>query len=201
MTIILFQSRLSKLVLLLVFLSASFYMKASPILDKPPMMHLAEADPLTPQQVIIKFLQWYKVNINKANSFPILIKDSSDYFMVNKKAVSDYLNFLKSSKCISPKYLAYWQIFFDDKALQLKKDKIQSDIPEGFDFDFVLITQEPDQVLKQISRTKFKTIAANTSVALMGVSWTGKDSMEYEFEMYKGKDGWQIDYISTPNFD
>ena len=162
---------------------------------------MQNADALLVQKVILKFLQWYKINLHKANSFPILIKDSSDYFMVNKKAVAGYLNFLKSSKCISDKYIAHWQIFFDDKAIQLKKDKIQSDIPEDFDFDFVLITQEPDEILNRISHAKIKTISANNSVALVGVSWPGKDSLKYEFEMYKTKKGWQIGYISTPNFD
>ena len=162
---------------------------------------LQNADPLPAQKVILNFLQWYKINLHKANSFPILIKDSSDYFMVNKKAVTGYLNFLKSSKCISDKYIAHWQIFFDDKAIQLKKDKIQSDIPEDFDFDFVLIAQEPDLILNQISHVIPKTISANNSVALIGVSWPGKDLLKYEFEMYKTKNGWQIGYISTPNFD
>lgn len=159
------------------------------------------ADPLPVQKVILKFLQWYKINLHKANSFSILVKDSSGYFMVNKKAVTNYLNFLKSSKCISDKYIAHWQIFFYDKAVQLKKDKIQSDIPEDFDFDFVLMTQEPDEILNQISHAKIKTISANNSVALIGVSLPGKDSLKYEFEMYKTKNGWQIGYISSPNFD
>ena len=182
-------------------LSPYFPATAIPINEVTKKPFAIKNDPLPVQKAITKFLQWYKINLHKANSFPILIKDSSDYFMVNKKAVTDYLNFLKSSQYVSDKYIAHWQIFFDDKAIQLKKNKIQSDIPEDFDFDFVLITQEPDVVLNQISHAKFKTISANNSVALMGVSWPGKESMKYEFEMYKTNKGWQIGYISTPNFD
>ncbi len=153
------------------------------------------------QKVIIKFLQWYKINLHKANSFQLLAKDSADNYMINKDAVTSYLNFLKSSKYISPKYIAYWQTYFDDKATELKDHPIQSDIPEGFDFDFILITQEPELVLNQINRTKFKTVSMNSTVALIELKWPGKNSMQYEFEMYKGKYGWQIGYISTPNFD
>ena len=158
-------------------------------------------DPVPVQKAIIKFLKWYKANLNKANSFPLLIKDSVGNFMVNKSACANYLNFLKSSNCISQKYIDYWKVYFEDKATELREHPIQSDIPEGFDFDFVLITQEPDLVLNQIGRTKFKTVSMNASVAMIGLKWPGKNSMQYEFEMYKTKAGWQIGYISTPNFD
>ena len=158
-------------------------------------------DPTPVQQTVIKFLKWYKANLNKANSFPLLIKDSAGNFMVNKSACTDYLNFLKSSNCISQKYIDYWQVYFADKATELRDHPGQSDMPEGFDFDFVLISQEPELVLNQIGRIKFKNISMNASVAMIGLKWPGKNSMEYEFEMYKTKSGWQIGYISTPNFD
>ncbi|MEO5945270.1 MAG: hypothetical protein ABIP79_00525 [Chitinophagaceae bacterium] len=162
---------------------------------------MVKKDTIPAQQVIIKFLKWYKVNLNKANNFPILIKDSADNFMVNKAACTNYLNFLKTSECISQKYIEHWSIYFNDKADELIEHPLQSDVPEGFDFDLVLITQEPDLVLNQIDHIKFKTISANASVALIGLKWPGKNTVEYEFEMYKTKAGWQIGYISTPNFD
>lgn len=131
---------------------------------------LKKNDTAKAQQVIIKFLNWYKANLNKANSFPILIKDSADNFIVNKAACTDYLNFLKTSQCISQKYIERWKVYFDDTATELKNHPLQSDIPEGFDLDFVLITQEPDLVLDQIDRIKFKIISMNASVALIGVN-------------------------------
>ena len=174
---------------------------AVPVVDKKTKYFLEKPDAISAQKVIIKFLQWYKANLNKANSFPILIKDRNDYYMINKKAVTDYLNYMKSSKCISPTYVEHWQNFFDSRAIQLKKNKLKSDIPEGFDYDFVLITQEPDLVLNQISRAKFKTVSAIPSACLIDISWPVKDLMKYKFEMNYGKDGWQISYISTLNFD
>jgi hypothetical protein len=164
-------------------------------------MMIAKIDPVPAQQVIIQFLKWYKTNLNKANNFPILVKDSADNFMVNKAASTSYLNFLKSSQCISQKYIEYWKVFFDDKASELRDHPIQSDIPEGFDMDFVLITQEPDLVLDQIDHIKFKTISMNASVAVIEVKWPRINSLEYKFEMYKTIAGWQIGYISNPNFD
>ena len=190
-----------KILLICLCLSYYFLAMAIPIKEKTKIAVVVKNDPLPAQKVITKFLQWYKINLHKANSFPLLKKDSVGNYMVNKKAVSDYLNFLKSSKFISGKYIEHWQTYFDDKAAELKNQPMQSDMPEGFDLDFILITQEPELVLNQITRAKYKTISANNSVALIGVSWPGKDLMKYEFEMYKTKNGWQIGYISTPNFD
>ncbi|MEO6229908.1 MAG: hypothetical protein ABJB11_12145 [Ferruginibacter sp.] len=162
---------------------------------------VVKKDPVPVQQVIIKFLKWYKINLNKANNFPILIKDSADNFMLNKAASTSYLNFLKSSQCISQKYIELWKVFFDDKSSELRDHPNQSDIPEGFDMDFVLITQEPDIILNKIANLKFKIVSMNEKVALIGVRLPSDKSVQYEFEMYKTKAGWQIGYISTPNYD
>ena len=78
---------------------------------------------------------------------------------------------------------------------------MQSDVPEGFDFDLVLITQEPELILNKIERLKFKTISMKGSTAIIGVTCPGDDSIDYEFEMHKTKTGWQIGYISTSNYD
>ena len=189
--------------ILLICLGLSYYFLATaiPIKEKAKIAIVVKNDPLPAQKVITKFLQWYKLNLHKANSFPLLKKDSAGNYMVNKKAVSDYLNFLKSSKFISGKYIAHWQIYFDDKAAELKDQPMQSDMPEGFDFDFILITQEPELVLNQLNRLKFKTVSINKTVALIGVTLPSDKSIQYEFEMYKVKDDWQIGYISTPNYD
>lgn len=162
---------------------------------------MVQNNPDTPKQVIIKFLNWYKINLNKANNFPFLIKDSADNFMVNTSAFTDYLNFLETSDCISQQYIDDWTVYFNDKAEELKEHPLQSDVPEGFDFDFVLITQEPDLLLNQIDSIIFTPISATDSVALIGLKWPGENTSEYEFEMYKTKAGWQIGYISTPNYD
>jgi hypothetical protein len=150
---------------------------------------------------IVAFLRWYKTNLNKAASFPLLSKDSQDYFMVNRKACTAYLAFLKSSKYISTKYIGYWQRYFDDKAADLKKEKIRSDVPEGFDMDFVLITQEPELILDAIDSLKLTVVSMNRTMAVIGVILPSDTTVDYEFEMAKTKQGWQINYISTQNFD
>ncbi|MEO6915070.1 MAG: hypothetical protein ABI151_04950 [Chitinophagaceae bacterium] len=164
----------------------------------PAMLKTAAA---SPKEVIIQFLKWYKINLTKANSFQFVKKDSAGNFMVNKPAYTRYLTFLRTSKCLSPRYIAYWQSFFDDKAIGLQSNPVQSDIPDGFDFDLVLITQEPELILYHIGQTKFKTISLSDTHAVIGLSWPLEHGMQYNIEMHKGKLGWQIEYIATPNFD
>lgn len=156
---------------------------------------------LSPKDVIIQFLKWYKVNLQKVNKLPILTKDSVNNFMVNTKACDTYLNLLNSSKCLSPRYIAYWRSYFNDQATGLQSNPVNSDIPEGFDLDFVLITQEPELVLNHISEARFNTHSLNKNMARIGISWPKQTGMDYIIELSKNKFGWQIDFISTPNFD
>ena len=94
---------------------------------------------------------------------------------------------------------AHRRIYFDDKAAELKDHPMQSDVPEGF--DFVLTTHEPEAVLSQVNRNKFITVLMNSTVVLIGLRKSAEEFPEYEFDMFTGKDGPQIGYISAPNFD
>ncbi len=150
---------------------------------------------------IVAFLQWYKTNLHQANKFPLLAKDSLGYYTVNRKAADDYLNFMRSSKLVTEKYIGYWKTYFNDKEAMLKDEKITSDMPEGFDFDVVLITQEPEIVLNKIAQLKLSIISMNATTALLSVTLPSVADVAYEFEMYKVKELWQIGYISTLNYD
>jgi len=150
---------------------------------------------------ITGFLNWYNAQLHKANSFPFLAKDGNGFYVIDKKACSNYLAFLRSSKYISQNYIDAWQVFFDDKATLLKEQKMKDDIPEDFDMDFILMTQEPEVVLNNISKLKFKVVTMNSKTALIDVKLPADSTVDYKFEMINGKGGWQIEYISTANYD
>jgi hypothetical protein len=169
--------------------------------DRKEIILAPENDSTQVQTSIVSFLQWYKLNIGKTNKFSILINDSNGYFKVNRKAYTGYLDFIKSSSFVSDRYIDYWKIYFADKEDYLANQSIKTYVPEGFDFDFVLVTQEPELVLNNISNINFNLVSMNDTVALVALSLPGNDSITYEFEMYKGTEGWQIGYISTPNYD
>lgn len=87
--------------------------------------------------------------------------------------------------------------FLTKQAENLKKNPNQSDIPEGFDLDFVLATQEPELILYHINQTIFKTYSLTETAAVIGLSWPVEDGMKYKVSMHKNKQGWQIDSIAT----
>jgi hypothetical protein len=151
---------------------------------------------------VYDFLQWYKKNIRKANSFGMIDYDTKGLAYVKTKACQDYLSFIKTSKQVSSKYIGYWKKYFEDEAQKIKKDKLtKDDVPEGFDFDFVLITQEPEIILDSIGKLDFKLVSLNSKNAVMEISLPGNEYIKYEFEMQRTPNGWMIDYISTANFD
>ena len=160
-----------------------------------------QGDTAQVQENIEDFLRWYKKNLKQATSFPILARDSAGRYRVDSLAYTAYLNFMLSSRLISPQYVGYWQTFFRDKQTLLLTDTITTSIPEDFDFDFVLFTQKPEEVLNKIDSLHFNIMSMSDSAALVGITLPANDSLAYEFEMYKGKNGWQIGYISTPNYD
>jgi len=150
---------------------------------------------------ITGFLNWYNTHLHQVSAFLFLAKDGQGFYVINKKACSNYLAFLKSSNYISQNYIDAWQVFFDDKSTLLKEQKMKDDIPEDFDMDFILMTQEPEIVLNNIHKLKFKVVTMNSKTALIDVKLPGDSTVEYKFEMINGKAGWQIEYISTMNYD
>jgi hypothetical protein len=145
---------------------------------------------------IIGFLKWYKVNINKAASFPLLSEDREGYIRVNMGACSDYLNFIKSSNYAGESYMLYWQKYFDDQAEKVKKDQIKSDVPEGFDFDFVLYTQEPELILENIEKLQYEVTQLTDLQGSVSVKLNLDRLYQYRFDMEKSKGTWKIARIT-----
>ncbi|RYY56872.1 MAG: hypothetical protein EOO09_04715 [Chitinophagaceae bacterium] len=150
---------------------------------------------------ITSFLEWYRTNLNKANSFPFLGKDSDGYYRVDTGAVSGYLGLLGQSGFFSVSYLNIWKVFFNDQAEGLRREKMNEGVPEGFDMDFVLETQEPGSILDHIRELRWRMISMNRDVVLARCTSSADPSVEYEFEMYRNERSWLIGYISRPDWD
>ncbi len=179
------------------FIEATGYSKG--ILPKPTTEKSTQKDSSELIQTVIRFLKWYKLNYEKANDFEFIKKDLKGNYQVNLDACKRYLDTLKSSGCISESYRKDWQKYFDDKAVYLTENPQNEGPPEGFDYDLVLITQEPELVLDNIRKLKYKIVKYGGGKAT--VSLTGKFGVDYEFEMSKSGKKWLIDYISTMNYD
>ena len=131
----------------------------------------------------------------------MLAKDSSGYCQVNMPACKEYLAFLNSSELLSPQYVAHWQVFFDSASKRIAADHLTDEVPEDFDLDLVLVTQEPELILSEIDSLRFRVVSMNDTFALMIVHLPSDPTVNYEFEMYKRKYSWKIGYISKPDYN
>jgi len=113
------------------------------------------SDTLLMIQSVKGFLHWYKNNYAKANSFGFTYQDKHGNYQVSVDQGKEYLNFLKSSGFISDKYVDIWLKYFKDKSKYLVENLQNEGPPEGFEFDLVLITQEPELVLNEIDNLQF----------------------------------------------
>lgn len=147
------------------------------------------------------FLYWYRDNLKKANSFPMLTKDSRGYCQVNMPACKKYLEFLNSSELLSPQYFADSQVFFDSAAKRIAADHLTDEVPEDFDLDLVLGTQEPELILSKIDSLRFIVVSMSDSSALMNVNLPSDPTVSYQFEMVKKKYSWKIGNISIPDYE
>jgi len=143
------------------------------------------------------FLRWYKVHYSRANSFKMVKEDKDGFFRVDLKACDQYLDYLKSSTFISDAYVDIWRDYFISRYEYLEEYLQNEGPPEGFEFDLVLISQEPTLVLDAVDELQYVTTLIAPSNALISVI----GEFEYEIELSKINGIWMIDYISTMNFD
>ena len=154
-------------------------------------------DTLAMTNTVIDFLKWYKKNYEEANSFGLTYQDKQGYYHVSLKECESYLNFLKSSGFISDTYVNEWTKYFKDKAEYMENNLQNEGPPEGFEFDLVWITQEPEELLKAIDSLKLVVGTNDGKQALLQMA----GDWGYEIELEKVEGIWLIAYISTLNYD
>ena len=154
-------------------------------------------DSLKMIQTVKGFLSWYKNNYIIANSFGLTYQDKDGFYHVSLSQGKKYLSFLKSSGFISEKYTEIWFQYFKDKSAYMKENLQKEGPPDGFEFDLVLITQEPELILNEIEKLQFAVGKIDGNKALLQMAGeTG-----YEIEMEKDNGKWMIEYIATLNYD
>lgn len=157
----------------------------------------SSSDTIAMIETVKGFLKWYKENYKQANSFGFTYQDKQGNYHVSISQGEEYLNFLKSSAYISDKYVDAWLKYFKDKAQYLEENLQNEGPPEGFEFDLVLITQEPELVLNEINNLQFAVSENDGSKAILQIA----GQFGYDFELIKENGKWMIEYIATMNYD
>lgn len=156
---------------------------------------LAVNDQKVISQVINDFLKWYGNQYLNIYKLKLINKDSSGNYSVDLKQCEQYLQILKSSGFISDEYIRLWRQYFESKANSFRINIQNEGPPEGFDYDFILHTQEVEDIL--VNSTKFKHIFIESKFNESVVEvHTHRKEITYEFELRLVNGKWLIDYIS-----
>lgn len=118
----------------------------------------AASDTATPAVAAVrKFLNWYKQEHNGLDTILLVDftgKGKTAQYRVNFPNADQYLQRLKASGYLSDSYISHQQQYFKKADETLVAHKQKSGPPEGFDYDLVLFSQDPDAVLQNIQALK-----------------------------------------------
>jgi hypothetical protein len=143
------------------------------------------------------FLKWYKQNydaVNSPNTVNIPETDDPDlFYRVNFEGTEEYLYLLKSSGFISDTYLETWRDYFKKCDANFLKSKQNDGPPDGFEFDFVLWTQEIGSTLESIDAIVITKTDEKGNTCFVEVDI----SMRLGFYLTKYNGLWLIDSIEN----
>ena len=146
-------------------------------------------------QTIKNFLNWYEANYKQANSFDLVNQGDSVFYSVNFDQTEKYLSFLKSSGFVSDTYLNNFRNHFNKAEENFKAHPVNDGPPEGFDYDIVILTQEPELVFEKKNNPTIITSKFDNNSATL----TLDIGMELIFKLSYESGGWKIDEISYSN--
>ena len=150
-----------------------------------------------PVKTVVDFLKWYRENHEKISKIQMVnmppVEDTDSFYTVNFDETEGYLTLLKKSGFVSDRYLQQWRDYFKKAGKKLEQDKVNDGPPEGFEFDFVLWTQEIDETLEAINEPKLisEKITQNKAIVKIDIM------MRLEFKLSKQNGKWLIDDIQN----
>ncbi len=147
---------------------------------------------------VVNFLTWYKLNYDEISKIETINNftgeyDSTKFYSVNFTGTENYLKKLKSSGYISEKYISTWRKYFLKCEQNFKQNPQNDGPPNGFEFDFVLWTQEIDETLESINNYKILNVNESEKNSVVDIEIT----MNLEFTLSKINGKWLIDNIEN----
>jgi hypothetical protein len=156
-----------------------------------------------PEDVVKGFLKWYNTNFDTIYKFETIkggaleqSKNPTNYY-VDFKVVDEYIDYFRKSGFFTNDFLNQYKNIFVEGEKQFKKEPQNDGPPEGFDFDYFMMTQDDFTAdLKNVDQLKFDSKKIDDQTAT--VIFEFKNSlMKYKYTL-KSKEGkWQIDKIEN----
>lgn len=144
------------------------------------------------------FLNWYKNNYKTVNQLNLVKNkdvnyDSTKIYSVNFEESEKYLKKLKSSGFISDNYINKWRKYFKEHDEYFKKNPQNDGPPYGFEYDFVLLTQEIEKTLESIDKIKLVNVKESDKNSVVKIDIT----IRLCFSLSKSDGKWLIDNIEN----
>jgi hypothetical protein len=168
-----------------------------------PKIVSASAD--GPEKTVQKFLTWTAAHYNKLPSNFVDHTDGRDttkYYAVNFSETNRWLAVIKQSGVFSEVYLNSWRAYFQQYADTLRLHPQNDGPPRGFEYDFLLTSQEPDTKLSELQLGRLTTQLTATNRAIVHALGPQHDGWRegYDFYLSQGAAGqWLIDSTSIPD--
>jgi hypothetical protein len=152
-----------------------------------------------PEITVLEFLKWYRANmaalgkIKMVNNNGNATYDSTKFYSVNFEGTEKYLMGLKQSGFISEIYINQWRQYFKKCDAAFKKEPQNDGPPAGFDFDFVMCSQDFDEDLAHLEKAKIINEQINNNKSILTIVFPTTLKLRYWLTSDKGK--WLIDNI------
>lgn len=186
---------------------------ASPQLDTPDSPAQTATTPpaaaatpaADPAQAVRTFLGWYAARMDSPALYEEFVKhengvDTLNYY-VDSQATETWLTKLQATGMFSDAFLQGWRQHFREAAQELKRHPLNDGPPPGFDYDFFMLSQEPNLIATDLQAGSFQTV--NTGAGRARVLARGRKHEEghyagLDFVLSRTPDQrWQIDSISN----
>jgi hypothetical protein len=185
---------MKKLILLIAFISLVSFEYAQTDMHTMP-----------PDSVVLKFLNWYKINFKKSDTFYFVSDkndsshiingrwgDSTIFYSVNFKGTEKFLKFLNSSNCLSNKYIENKRVSFKERSIKLDKQKQWDYPPYGFSADEVFFSNMIESLVPSLEKAKIETINSDKNFIKLKFNTSDYPAV---FSLSKYDNKWLIDDI------
>lgn len=149
---------------------------------------------------VVAFLTWYRDNYDSVGMMNLVTGnppgDPNSNYAVDFPATEVYLGKLKASGYISDQYVKTWRTYFIKCDEEFKAEPQNDGPPSGFDYDFVMNSQDFDDDFKNIGNTRLDhgSLSGNKATVFMELPMSGQ--LRYDLTKTDGK--WLIDEIKYP---
>lgn len=152
-----------------------------------------------PAKTIIDFLKWYRdhmeIQIGLVSNSNDEIYDSTKFYTVDFEATENYLSILKSTGYISDKYIDKWRKYFEKCDISFKENPSNDGPPEGFEHDFIMLSQEYEEDLINVEKSKIIFQSVFEENATIKLNFPNGSNLTYKLTRH-GED-WKIDDIEN----